>query len=152
MSQRELELRQYRSLIEGERDEIAVLANTSAFLQEHLSNINWVGFYLVKGEEELVLGPFQGRSACYRIPFSKGVCGWASRNQKSIVVKDVHEFEGHIACDERSQSEMVIPIFRAGKLYGVLDVDSPEKANFDIMDQIYAEEIVKILEEELFLK
>lgn len=150
VSQRELELRQYRALIAGEKDEIAVLANTSAFLNEHLSNINWVGFYIVRGEEELVLGPFQGRSACYRIPFSKGVCGWAARNEKSIIVKDVHTFEGHIPCDERSQSEIVVPIFRAGKLYGVLDIDSPEKGNFDILDQIYLEEIVRILEEELF--
>lgn len=148
MSLYELKLKQYDALIEDETDVLALLSNTSAFLFEALEDVNWAGFYLVKGEE-LVLGPFQGRVACYRIPFTRGVCGWVARNEKSIIVSNVHEFEGHIACDDRSQSEIVIPIFSQGKLYGVLDIDSSELDNFCILEQIFLEEIIQRLEKKI---
>lgn len=148
MSLYEEKIRQYEGLIEGETDEIALLSNTSAFVYEALEEVNWAGFYLAK-EEELILGPFQGRVACYRIPFVRGVCGWVARSEKAIIVPDVHQFEGHIACDERSRSEIVIPIFRAGKLYGVLDVDSSEKDNFCVLEQVFLQEIVDRLEKKI---
>lgn len=145
MDFQELKLKQYAALIEDENDEIALLANTSAFLYEILEDVNWVGFYFVK-ENELVLGPFQGKTACYRIPFSKGVCGWVARNEKAIIVSNVHEFEGHIACDTSSKSEIVLPIFKHGKLYAVLDVDSTELDNFCILEQVFLGEILEILQ------
>lgn len=144
MSLYEEKLKQYNALIEEETDFLALLSNTSAFLYETLENVNWAGFYLVK-EEELVLGPFQGRVACYRIPFSRGVCGNVAQNKKAIIVPNIHEFDGHIVCDERSRSEIVLPMFSKGKLYGVLDIDSSEFDNFCILEQIFLEEILESL-------
>lgn len=131
-------------LLADERNMIANLANASALLFNSLPDINWSGFYLLNGDE-LVLGPFQGKPACVRIPVGKGVCGTAFQDRKTYVVPDVHEFPGHIACDEASQSEMVIPIMVEGEPVGVMDLDSPIKSRFDEIDQKYLEEFVKIL-------
>jgi len=142
---------QYRSLIpqiaallEGESDLIANLANVSAALKEQF-NFFWVGFYLVR-ESELVLGPFQGPVACTRIAKGKGVCGAAWERSETLIVPDVDAFPGHIACSSLSQSEIVIPLFRADKIVGVLDVDSAELGAFDETDQRYLEDIVKLIE------
>ena len=132
------------ALLEGERDWIANLANTSALLFAELSDVNWAGFYLLK-DGELVLGPFQGKPACVRIALGKGVCGTAAQRRESIVVPNVHEFPGHIACDSASNSELVVPLIRNGKLLGVLDVDSPVLARFDADDRLGLEEIALIL-------
>ncbi len=131
-------------LLADERNMIANLANASALLFNSLPDINWSGFYLLNGDE-LVLGPFQGKPACVRIPVGKGVCGTAFQDRKTYVVPDVHEFPGHIACDEASQSEIVVPIIIEGKPVGVMDLDSPIKSRFDEIDQKYLEEFVKIL-------
>jgi len=139
-----LVLRQLQALIEDDTDEISVLANTSALLNQFLDNINWVGFYLWK-KDELVLGPFQGLPACTRIAFGKGVCGSALAEKKTMLVPNVHEFPGHITCDAASQSEIVVPMFIDGQPYGVLDIDSPILERFDEIDQKYLEEFVKIL-------
>ena len=136
---RDLEL-----LLGNERNMIANLANASALLFNRLPDINWSGFYLLAGDE-LILGPFQGKPACVRIPVGKGVCGTAFRDRKTDVVDDVHEFPGHIACDAASESEMVIPIIVKGKPVGVMDLDSPIKSRFDELDQRYLEEFVAIL-------
>lgn len=140
----EIVLDQLRALIAGEEDVIANLANASALLNQFLDDINWVGFYLWK-EDELVLGPFQGLPACIRIPYGKGVCGTAVKERKTIVVPNVHEFPGHIACDARSQSEIVIPLIVRNKVFGVLDIDSPKLNRFDEIDQTYLEQFVDIL-------
>ena len=136
------------ALIEGVPYEIANLANISAALWQAMENINWVGFYLMNGEK-LVLGPFQGKPACIEIPLGRGVCGTAAQTQKTVLVEDVHQFPGHIACDSASNSEIVVPIFKNGAVYGVLDIDSPYFARFTQEDQRGLEEIVKILEENL---
>lgn len=120
-------------LLGNETNLIANAANTSAFLFELLPDINWVGFYFVEGRD-LVVGPFQGKAACARIPFGQGVCGTAAESKESIVVPNVHEFEGHIACDTNSQSEIVVPLLNWGRLIGVLDVDSPSLGRFDQED------------------
>ncbi|MFS0615493.1 GAF domain-containing protein [Lederbergia ruris] len=143
--QYELVIKQLKALLEGETNSIANLSNASALLNQFLDRINWVGFYLVENHE-LVLGPFQGLPACVRIPFGRGVCGTAAASGKTIVVEDVNTFPGHIACDAASQSEIVIPIFKDGELFGVLDIDSPEKNRFDHTDQIYLEKFVRTLE------
>lgn len=122
------------ALIESEPDLIANLANLSALLYQNLSQINWLGFYLVKGDD-LVLAPFQGKPACVRIPVGRGVCGTAIQTQQVQRVADVNQFDGHIACDTASQSELVIPFKIAGKVSGVLDVDSPILARFSEIDQ-----------------
>ena len=122
------------ALIEGEPDLIANLSNISALLNMELEDINWVGFYLLKGEE-LVLGPFQGNPACVRIPVGRGVCGTAIAQNKALRVDDVHQFEGHIACDAASNSEIVIPFSVKGELYGVLDIDSPNLSRFNQSDE-----------------
>lgn len=122
------------ALIAGEYDLIASLANSSALLFEHLSGINWVGFYLSDGKE-LVLGPFQGKVACVRIPFDKGVCGAAFSEAQVQRVEDVHAFPGHIACDAASNSEIVFPLCVNGKIIGVLDIDSPNIGQFDEEDE-----------------
>lgn len=122
------------ALIESETDFIANLSNLSALLNMMLEDINWVGFYLVK-DEELVLGPFQGLPACVRIPVGKGVCGTAVAENSVQRVYDVHQFEGHIACDAQSNSEIVIPFKINGKVAGVLDIDSPEIGRFDENDE-----------------
>lgn len=121
------------ALTAGEPDAIANMANISALLWEMLPDLNWAGFYRNVGGE-LVLGPFQGRAACIRIPFGKGVCGTAASTLEPQCIEDVHSFPGHIACDSASASELVIPIVQEGRLIGVLDLDSPELARFDQAD------------------
>lgn len=121
-------------LLTGERDFIANAANTSALLFDALPDINWAGFYFLRNGE-LVVGPFQGKPACVRIPLGKGVCGTAAANRITIVVRDVHEFPGHIACDAASQSEIVVPLLKGDELLGVLDIDSPSVGRFDDADR-----------------
>lgn len=125
--------------------EITLLANVSALIYDSLENINWAGFYLIRNEE-LVLGPFQGKPACVHIPIGKGVCGTAVETDSVQLVADVHTFPGHIACDSASESEIVIPIHRGGNITGVLDIDSPVKGRFDDEDRAVLCEIVRILE------
>lgn len=137
-------IEQLKSLIADEYDLIANLANTSALLNQFMDHINWVGFYLFK-DGELVLGPFQGKPACIRIPIGKGVCGTAVARKETIVVPNVHEFPGHIACDEASNSEIVVPMIKGDTIYGVLDVDSPIFERFDSIDQHYLEQVVRFL-------
>ena len=140
--------RQAVALIEGETDLIANMSNISALLNMELEQINWVGFYLLK-DNELVLGPFQGKPACVRIPVGKGVCGTAVKDNKVQRVDDVHAFPGHIACDAVSQSEIVIPLNVRGKCIGVLDIDSPDLSRFDQNDEqglvSLVEELQKVL-------
>jgi GAF domain-containing protein len=137
-------LNQLRALVQGEEDLIANLANSCALLKEAF-NWWWVGFYLVKNQE-LVLGPFQGPIACTRIAKGKGVCGTAWQQQKTIIVPNVHEFPGHIACSSASLSEIVLPIFGSNQeVIGVLDVDSEFLACFDEIDARYLEEVLRIL-------
>ena len=124
---------QLRALIEDEEDFIANAANFSALLFHTLPDLNWAGFYLLKGGE-LVLGPFQGRPACVRIPLGSGVCGKAAEARETLVVENVHEFPGHIACDAASNSEVVVPLLKGGELLGVLDLDSPSLGRFDQED------------------
>jgi len=133
-------------LLTGERDRIANAANTSALLFGSLPAINWAGFYFLSGPSgrELVVGPFQGKPACVRIAFGSGVCGRAAADRQTIVVPDVHAFPGHITCDAASRSEIVVPLLRAGRLLGVLDVDSPELARFDAADQAGLERLARI--------
>ena len=130
---------------ENESDLIANLANASAVLNEFMDEINWVGFYLFKNGE-LILGPFQGRAACVRIAPGKGVCGTAFSEDEALVVPDVHKFPGHIACDDRSRSEIVIPLHYRGKKVGVFDIDSPVIERFDETDRMYLSKIASILE------
>lgn len=132
------------ALIEGEYNHIAIMANVSALLFERLEQINWVGFYLLE-MNELVLGPFQGKIACTRIPLGKGVCGSAVAERKSQRVADVHVYPGHIACDTNSQSELVIPIYVNDKIYGVLDIDSPIYNRFSAEDEAGLSEVVQVL-------
>lgn len=141
-------LKQLESLIEGETNTVANLSNASALLNVFLERINWVGFYMTEGDG-LVLGPFQGLPACIRIPFGKGVCGKAAKEEKTIIVADVHQFPGHIACDAASRSEVVIPVFKDGKLFAILDIDSPEKDRFTEEEATHLEGFVKILEKHL---
>src|SRR5512139_2789897 len=135
-------------LVAGESDGIANMANATGLIWEALPDINWVGFYR-NINDELVLGPFQGRPACIRIPFGTGVCGVAAKTREVQLVEDVHSFPGHIACDSASNSEIVVPIIRDGKLLGVLDLDSPVHARFDEADARGLEALVKILVESL---
>jgi GAF domain-containing protein len=120
---------QARALLAGERDPVANAANVSSLIYHTLPDVNWAGFYWMKGGE-LVLGPFQGRPACVRIGLGKGVCGTAAAERRTIVVPDVHRFPGHIACDSASRSEIVVPVVRGGEVLGVLDVDSPLPSRF----------------------
>ena len=126
----EIILTQAESLTENEPDWVCNAANLSALLYWSLERINWAGFYVFDGKE-LVLGPFQGKPACARIPLGKGVCGTAAQQRRTLVVPNVNEFPGHIACDTASQSEIVVPIIANDKLFGVLDIDSPHPARFD---------------------
>lgn len=135
-----------RALLEGERDRIANLANCAALLWQELADINWVGFYLLK-DGELVVGPFQGKPACVRIAIGKGVCGTAAKRRATIVVPNVHEFPGHIACDSASNSEIVVPMIKDGTLIGVLDVDSPRLNRFSEQDRQVLERVVAVLVE-----
>ncbi|MED4224140.1 GAF domain-containing protein [Neobacillus cucumis] len=137
--------KQLQALLHDEKNQIANLSNASALLNQFLDRINWVGFYLIDTNGELVLGPFQGLPACVRIPIGKGVCGTAAMKKVTLLVEDVHQFPGHIACDAASQSEIVIPLLKDGELYGVLDIDSPEKNRFDELDQQQLEEFAAIL-------
>jgi GAF domain-containing protein len=132
------------ALTAGEPDAIANMANISALLWESLPDLNWAGFYRTAGGE-LVLGPFQGRAACIRIPFGKGVCGAAAASLEPQCVEDVHAFPGHIACDSASQSELVVPIVHEGELLGVLDLDSPLKARFDAADVDACVKLIRML-------
>ncbi len=132
-----------RALLEAETDPIANAANLSALLFNTLPGLNWAGFYILR-QTGLVLGPFQGKPACVRIALGKGVCGTAAAQQKTVLVKDVHAFAGHIACDAASNSEIVVPIIKEGKLWGVLDIDSPLKARFDETDQHFLEQLADL--------
>ena len=132
------------SLLEGETDSLANLANAAALLYGSLPHINWAGFYILRGET-LVLGPFQGKPACVRIELGKGVCGTAAARRETLVVSDVLAFPGHIACDAASRSEIVVPILDGGALRGVLDVDAPEKDRFGIAERAVLEECVRVL-------
>jgi GAF domain-containing protein len=134
---------QLESLLTDERDFIANAAQFSAFLYTQLDDLNWAGFYLNRNEE-LVLGPFQGQIACVRIPFGKGVCGTAAQTRETQRVLDVHEFPGHIACDSASNSELVVPLVKEGRLIGVLDLDSPSLARFSAADQAGIEALAAI--------
>jgi GAF domain-containing protein len=135
-------------LLSGESDLIANAANTAALLFDALPDINWAGFYFLRmganAESELVVGPFQGKPACVRIPLGKGVCGTAAATRKTLVVRDVHEFPGHIACDAASQSEIVVPLIEDDTLLGVLDIDSPSLARFDDADRRGIERLAAI--------
>lgn len=139
--QTRLVINQLKALLDGEDDRIANLSNATALLNQFLNNINWVGFYLLKGEQ-LVLGPFQGLPACVRIPLGRGVCGTAASKMKTVRVADVNQFPGHIACDAASRSEIVIPIIIDDQLVGVLDIDSPDEGRFNEKDQEFLEEFV----------
>src|SRR5690606_17176000 len=123
---------------------IANLANASALLYQFLDEVNWAGFYLMEGEE-LVLGPFQGLPACVRIPLGKGVCGTSAKRKETILVDDVDQFPGHIACDAASRSEIVVPMIHRGEVVGVLDIDSPVLSRFDQVDRVHLERYVEIL-------
>jgi|SRR5688572_26859923 len=138
--------RDLTAVLAGERDLIANAANTSALIYGSLPDLNWAGFYLLKGDE-LVLGPFQGKPACVRIALGKGVCGTAATRRETVLVKDVHEFPGHIACDSASNSEIVVPLIRGDELIGVLDLDSPRLARFDAEDQRGIEALARIIVE-----
>ena len=133
-----------RGVLEGETDLIANAANTAALLFERLPEVNWAGFYFLRGEA-LVLGPFQGRVACVRIAVGQGVCGTAAARRESVVVADVHAFPGHIACDAASRSEIVVPLLRDGRLLGVLDIDSPVPARFTEADRVLCEQVAALL-------
>ncbi len=137
--------KQLQALLQDEKNQIANLSNTTAVLNQFFDRINWVGFYLLDTNEELVLGPFQGLPACVRIPVGKGVCGTAALKRETLRVADVHQFPGHIACDSASQSEIVIPLIKGEQLIGVLDIDSPEKDRFDELDQQHLNELAAIL-------
>ncbi|MEG1972239.1 MAG: GAF domain-containing protein [Oscillospiraceae bacterium] len=129
----------------NETDLIANLSNASAILNENMEDINWVGFYVLKNNE-LVLAPFQGKAACVRIPIGKGVCGTAFLKNEAVIVDDVHKFSGHIACDNASNSEIVLPIRQNSKAVAVLDIDSPLFSRFDLEEKNILETFVKTLE------
>jgi len=135
---------QLKALLEGEGDSIANAANTAALIYQMVPDLNWAGFYFLASDDELVLGPFQGKPACVRIPWGQGVCGSAAARRESVVVPDVHEFPGHIACDAASRSELVVPLIEAGEVLGVLDLDSPLLARFDEVDQEGCEGLVAL--------
>jgi GAF domain-containing protein len=136
------------SLIAGIPDKIANLANAAALLFESLEGINWAGFYLLEGET-LILGPFQGKPACIEIPMGCGVCGSAVAEKRTLLVPNVHEFPGHIACDSASNSEIVIPLMKDREVVGVLDIDSPNYSRFDERDRVGLEEFARIIEKAL---
>lgn len=140
---------QARVLMEGEKDRIANAANMSALVMHALPDLNWAGFYFYD-DTELVLGPFQGKPACLRIPLERGVCGAAARTRSTQLVPDVHAFPGHIACDAASRSEIVVPLVHEGRLIGVWDVDSPIAARFDVKDQSGMETLCRIYLDSVF--
>jgi GAF domain-containing protein len=139
---RELAL-QARGLFEGERDWLANAANLAALIYGGLDDLNWAGFYLLK-DDELVLGPFQGKPACVRIALGKGVCGTAAARRETLIVADVETFPGHIACDTASRSEIVVPLIERGKLIGVLDLDAPIASRFDAEDRAGLEALAQL--------
>ncbi|KGK83270.1 GAF domain-containing protein [Clostridium sp. HMP27] len=132
------------SLLKDETDVITNLSNASALIKALVSDVNWAGFYIIKNNE-LVLGPFQGLPACNRIQIGKGVCGTSAFKGETMLVKDVHSFPGHIACDSQSNSEVVIPLKQNNKVYGVLDLDSPTVGRFNEEDKTYLEKVVEII-------
>jgi L-methionine (R)-S-oxide reductase len=140
-------VRQVASILDGERDLTANAAQFSAFIYDTVADLNWAGFYLTRparagGADELLVGPFQGKVACARIPFGRGVCGTAALERRTILVPDVHAFPGHIACDSASNAEIVIPLVKDGVVVGVFDIDSPTLARFDEADQAGLEALV----------
>lgn len=137
-------LRQLEALCDGTKNNISLLSNASALLNDELSDINWVGFYLID-KNELILGPFQGKVACTNIAIGKGVCGTSYENKMLLNVKNVHEFPGHIACDSRSNSEIVIPLQYEDKCFGVLDIDSTSFSRFTYDDEIKLEKAANII-------
>lgn len=136
---------QIKSLAEDEPNYIPVLSNASALIYDAMDDLNWAGFYLMN-QGSLLLGPFQGKVACIRIALGKGVCGTAAGNDETLVVPNVHEFPGHIACDSASNSEIVVPIHKDGKVVGVLDIDSPKLDRFSEEDKLGLEKFVQALE------
>ena len=132
-------------LLSSEFDWLANLCNATALMNELLTEINWVGFYLKNGEKELILGPFQGKPACVHLSYGKGVCGTAAETESVQLVPDVHAYPGHVACDPDSRSEIVLPIIVAGLVVAVLDIDSPILSRFDEEDQQGLEKVVKTL-------
>jgi L-methionine (R)-S-oxide reductase len=135
---------QLAALIGSEPDLIANAANMVALIYHGLPDLNWAGFYFANGHHELVLGPFQGKPACVRIPWGQGVCGTAAAQRETILVLDVHDFPGHIACDPDSRSELVVPLIKAGQVFGVLDLDSPVRGRFDDDDRAGCERLVAV--------
>jgi GAF domain-containing protein len=135
---------QLKALLAGERDTVANAANTSALIYQMMPALNWAGFYFLQSDSELVVGPFQGKPACVRIAVGRGVCGTAVEKGASILVEDVHAFPGHIACDEASRSELVVPLRHKGRVIGVIDLDSPIPARFDADDQAGIEALAEI--------
>ena len=148
MNYKEL-IMQVDALTAGVPHLVANLANASAAIWQEMDRINWAGFYLMEGGS-LVLGPFQGKPACIEIPVGRGVCGTAVAERKTQLVEDVHQFPGHIACDCASNSEIVVPMYKNGEIFGVLDIDSPYYARFTAEDQAGMEELVRVLEKNLF--
>ena len=142
-------VKQTESLIAGESNVIANMANVSALLFTSLEDVNWAGFYFMDSPSELVLGPFQGNPACIRSPVGNGVCGTAAATLETQLIEDVHAFDGHIACDAASNSEIVVPIMKNDKIVAVLDIDSPTIGRFDTDDQAGLEALVKCLEASL---
>lgn len=136
-------IEQCKAILHGERHRIANAANLSALFFNSLPDVNWLGFYFLE-QGELIVGPFQGLPACVRIAIGKGVCGTAAQTLQTQLVADVHAFEGHIACDSASQSELVVPLIQHGQLIGVLDIDSPLLNRFDIEDQVAFETIAQL--------
>ncbi len=139
---------QLKALTEEEKNYLPVLSNASALIMETMEDLNWAGFYLINNGS-LLLGPFQGKVACIRIALGKGVCGTAAEKDETMLVKNVHEFPGHIACDSASNSEIVVPIHKDGKVIGVLDIDSPSLNRFDDDDRAGLEAFVKVLEDQM---
>ncbi len=149
MINKEIFLQQLKYLIEDDLYPITSLSNMSALINQHFENINWAGFYLTDDQNNLYLGPFQGKTACTYIENGKGVCGTSLKENRTIRVENVHEFKGHIACDSASNSEIVIPIHVHNKIYGVLDIDSPLLNRFSEEDEDLLTQAVHILEEKL---
>ena len=137
-------LKQLNSLCEGKQNNLSMLANASALLNDYLDDINWIGFYLIDNNQ-LILGPFQGKVACTNIAIGKGVCGTSYEKRMLLNIKNVHEFPGHIACDSRSNSEIVVPLINNGKCYGVLDIDSTSFSRFTDNDEILLQEAANII-------
>lgn len=148
MTDYEMLCEQVKSLISGVKYSVTNMANISALIYDSLDDINWAGFYLLM-DEKLILGPFQGKTACTQIDYAKGVCGSSWKNDDIIIVPNVHEFPGHIACDSNSKSEIVLPIHCKGNFYGVLDIDSPNYERFSNIDKEGLIKLVKIFEKSL---